>query len=172
MNGVMLKQLHAHRSVNGAEDIAQKLAAGEWKIEDAMHIFRSGTNQESDRISWSIAKLADLSPTIVEPYLEELAIAFVKTESNEKRRNIPRILKQFANLHLIDGFPYDEFLRTVGNEARPVAQRVFCMDVCMRFCDVFPELKEELANQIENGLSTGSAAYRNHGNKLIKKLRE
>lgn len=172
MKNEMLHFLHAYRSVNGAEEIASKIAVGEWSMEDAMDIFRNGTNQESDRISWSITKLAEQAPSIVEPYLEEFAQAFTSSESNEKRRNIPRILKQYATLHLIEGFPYDAFLETIGNEARPVAQRVFCMDVCMRFCEQFPELKSELANKIEIGMTTASAAYRNHGGKLLRLLRE
>ena len=135
-----------------------------------MAIFFQNEEPISRRAVWVIDTLAEKVPQILEPYFERVILILPEFQHDGLKRNTLRMLSR-ADIPLNQcGMLIKTCFDWLISPAESVAVKVFAMDILYRFSRIEPDLKKELADSIEFRLAEETPGFRNHGEKILKRL--
>jgi len=133
-------------------------------------IYLSDEEPASRRIIWAIDLYADEDPGMIIPYLELITERLETFSHDALRRHSLRLL---ARLPL----PADNLGKLVNtcftwllDPLKPVAIKVYCMEILYRISLTETDLKQELIDSIGLRLDEETAGFKNRGIRLLKKL--
>ncbi|MEO0583746.1 MAG: hypothetical protein AAF135_16080 [Bacteroidota bacterium] len=140
------------------------------RMDELMQGFMTGSYRLAQRAAWTIRKIGDTHPDMVQPYISDL-IPLLQAEVHDA---IPRnILALFAQWELPEdtwGPLWDLCFEWLNNPQKPIAIRVHAMTVLGNIASHYPELAGELHMVIESHMPEGSAGFQSRGRKILKKL--
>ena len=125
------------------------------------------------RAAWVADKINDVSPNLIEPFLEEI-ISALPAESN------PGIKRHLLKLISMNEIPekyrsviLNCSLKYFTSDSEPVAVRVHAMQVLYNISEKESELKPELLAVIQHEIEVHpSPGLRSRGNKLARQLQQ
>ena len=140
-------------------------------FEELMQCFFDTDYRMNQKATWSLGKLVENNPTLIEPYLEQM---IDKLEDQEilvgLKRNIYRTLQWATVPEKLEGKMLDMSFKDLMSRSEPVAVRVFAMTVAFNIAIKYPELAAELKQVLATDLPHGSAGYKARAKKLIKAI--
>ena len=111
--------------------------------------------------------VVDKRPHLFAPYLEK-AIQNLKSPKHVAvKRNTLRILQTYDIPEELQGTVVDLAFDFLASHKEPIAIRVFSMSVIFQIGKKEPDLFHELKILIEEGIPTGSAGFKNRGQKIL-----
>jgi len=166
-----LEQYIAERWLSGK----MKSLADDWcSSENIVSTLFQMNKSEDPKLAWRSAYVIDLihdvNPTIVEPYLENIANEVVKLNNQSIKRHYLRILTQHDISDLASGLLVDACFKWLTEEETPIAVKAHCMSILHNLCQTFPEMKPELKMVLENLLPYGSKGEVNRAKRILFEL--
>lgn len=125
------------------------------------------------RASWTLSKVYDRHPEILDPYLESLVESLDKLDNESVQRSFLRIISM-SDMNNISsekhGILADHAFRMLKSGFSAIAIKAYSMEIIYRLTNIYPGLANELAatiNMLEGEKSAGIVA---RGRIILKKL--
>jgi len=127
------------------------------------------------RSSWTLTKVCDKYPELINPYLPRIIEALDKVDNESAQRSFLRILSlcewnSLNNKH--HGMLADHCFNALRSGFSAIAIKAYSMEIIYRLAVIYPELANELSvtvNMLQEGGSAGVVA---RGHMILKKLAE
>ncbi len=153
---------------------ARKLAELAWKNPSYLEELWQLTYHERPYVSrvaaWAIEYCFLEHPEKVKPYIPSMITRLPELPTNSLRRHFLKII-------WLGGFDEDDHgvlahicFEWLAEAEKPVAVKMFSMQVLYEISESEPDLKPELAAVIEDQLPKGTPGFKNAGQKMLKKL--
>ncbi len=125
------------------------------------------------RASWTLSKVYDKHPEILDPYLDNLVESLDKIDNESVQRSFLRIISMsdMNNISSVKhGILADHAFRMLKSGFSAIAVKAYSMEIIYRLTNIYPGLANELAaaiNLLEGEKSAGIIA---RGRIILKKL--
>ncbi len=124
----------------------------------------------AQRAAWPIGVIGIKNPNRILPYLKD-ALLNAKHKHDAVKRNTIRILSEFKEIPIsIESEAMNVCFDLLAKPKEAIAIKVFSMTVLFTLSKKYPEIQPELKILIEEQIPTGSAGFKNRGQKILKKL--
>lgn len=141
------------------------------RVAALMHIFLGKEYRLTQRAAWILIYVAQQAPLLVEPWLPEMVAKMREPGVHQAvKRNVIRLLEDVEIPDAIVDDLADQCFQYLADPHEAIAIRVFSMSVLEKICKKIPELQPELRLLIEEHLEFGGAAFKNRGQKILKRL--
>jgi hypothetical protein len=124
------------------------------------------------RAANTIEKIDSQEPDLIQPYYKKIIHDLPSFKVDGVRRCLLKIFTRHTNLN-------DEMLLCtllnncfafMASPEEPIAVKAYSLDILYQISKKIPELKNELIFAILDQLDKNSSAFKNFGNKILKKL--
>ncbi len=162
------------KSVKEAEWVASSAAEEPLMVEKLLEYSLSDDRKLAFHASWTLGKAFDADKKIVLPYLDFLVDKLFSLENDSVIRSFLRtiagndITDICTDLH---GRLADFCFGVLKSGSRPVAIKVYAMEILYKMTILYPELTNELAATISVVMNDGSGALLSRGRMIMKKLK-
>lgn len=140
-------------------------------FDDLFRLFLSDEDPVNRRAAWVVDTVSEDRPEWIEDRLGEIVDRLHTFRHDGLKRHSLRIL---ARSPLPDENRLGELIRIcfdwLVSPDEAIAAKVYAMDLLYRISEIEPDLRQELADSIEWRLGEESPGFRNHGQKVLKKL--
>ena len=127
------------------------------------------------RASWTLTKVCDKYPEMLQPYLAEIIEALPKFNNESVQRSFLRILS-LSGLDKLSGRHHGllaEYSFTALNSGfSAIAIKGYTMEILYKLSLIYPELANELASSIRILMEDGSAGIIAKGKAILKRITE
>ncbi|HNW99667.1 MAG TPA: hypothetical protein PKK00_14770 [Bacteroidales bacterium] len=112
------------------------------------------------------------NPGLIEPYYNKIINGLVKFKTSGVKRCLLKIFTRHTNLKnekqlcILINYCFEK----LANTEEDVAIKVYALQILYDFSEKEPDIKNELILAIKDQLPKNSEAFKNYGNKIIKKL--
>ena len=134
-------------------------------------IFAGNRETESRRAAWVLDIVSEKMPELLVPHADELVGLLTVFKHDGLKRHS---LHMLSRLELPDGDRLGILINTCFNwllsPGEAVAAKMYCMEILYRISQREPDLKKELADSIEWRLDEETPGFKNHGQKVLKRL--
>jgi 8-oxo-dGTP diphosphatase len=127
------------------------------------------------RASWTLTKVCDKFPEIINPYLSQIVDSLWKTNDESTLRSFLRIISlsdlaaiKYDQHGLLADFCYSK----LNSGFSAIAIKAYSMEILYRLSLIYPELVTELSASIMILMEDGSAGINARGKMILKKLAE
>jgi 8-oxo-dGTP diphosphatase len=127
------------------------------------------------RASWTLTKVCDKFPEIIDPYLSEIVDALPGFDNEGVQRCFLRILSLSDLKKITDsqhGILADYCFTLLNSGFSAIAIKAYSMEILYRLALIYPELANELSTSIRILMEDGSAGILARGTIILKKLAE
>jgi 8-oxo-dGTP diphosphatase len=125
------------------------------------------------RASWTLTKVHDRFPDILNPHLERVASIAVTTSNESVERSMLRIIS-LSDVMLLNrvsqGKMADHCFKALASAQSAIAIKAYAMEILYKFALVYPELGNELSASIRSLMDEGSAGIVSRGKQILKKI--
>lgn len=135
---------------------------------------KAGKPPVPQRGAWVVSHIGEVKPDMLLPYFPDILPLLRAPKHDAVHRALVRTLAQM-DMDIPEDYKgelYDLSIAWIGSPIKPIAIRIFCMDIAARIARPYPELKAELRQVIEEQMSWGSAGYKSRGKRIIKRLQK
>lgn len=127
------------------------------------------------RASWTLTKVCDRFPDLIDPYISQIIETLNKLENESAERSFLRIismsdLSRFSSKH--QGILADHCFTALKSGFSAIAIKAYSMEILYRLSVIYPDLAPELAASIKIILENSSAGISARGRIILKKLGE
>ena len=124
------------------------------------------------RTSNVLALIADSKPELLAPYLESIIKAFPELEHHSVKRAFTRIVSRYPLIEDEDllSILTNHCFDWLNDADETIAIRVYSMEILSKVCSIYPDIIPELKQTIELHYDDGSAGFKAHSIKVLKKL--
>jgi 8-oxo-dGTP diphosphatase len=127
------------------------------------------------RASWTLTKVCDKFPAIIDPYLSQMVATLSKIDNESTLRSFLRIIS-LSETEKIDtkkhGILADFCFDVLKSGYSAVAVKAYSMEILYRLSVIYPELANELSVTLRILMEDGTAAITSRGRMILKKLAE
>ena len=127
------------------------------------------------RASWTLTKVCDKFPEIIDPYLSQVIDSLSKIDNESTLRSLLRIIS-LSNLAKIDnrqhGLLADFCFIALNSGFSAIAVKAYTMEILYRLSLIYPDLATELSASLRILMEDGSAGINARGRHILKKLAE
>ncbi len=124
------------------------------------------------KASWTLTKVCDKSPSLLQPFLKMIISELDKSDNESSKRSFLRILS-FADLDSIDqdqhGLLADQCFLALNSAFSAIAIKAYSMEILYKLAIRYPELANELSASISM-LGDDAAGVKARGHIILKKL--
>jgi 8-oxo-dGTP diphosphatase len=135
----------------------------------------SGDKKLAFHSSWTLTKVCDKYPEIINPYLQEIVRKLDDIDNESAQRSFLRILS-FADISLLSendqGILADHCFNALKSGFSAIAIKAYSMEILYHLTQKYPELANELSATIHMIQGEGSAGIVARGMMILKKLAE
>jgi len=125
------------------------------------------------RASWTLSKVCDKFPEIINPYLIQIVDILDQLDNESVQRSFLRILS-FSDLNKISkkyhGILAEHCFMALRSRVSAVAIKAYSMEILYNLALIYPELANELSASISMLKGEGSAGILARGTIILKKL--
>ncbi|MFN8241549.1 MAG: (deoxy)nucleoside triphosphate pyrophosphohydrolase [Bacteroidales bacterium] len=125
------------------------------------------------RASWTLTKVCDKNPSIIFPYLDQIADALGKSDNESVERSFLRILS-LTELERLDqtrhGRMADHCFSLLNSPVTAIAIKAYSMEILWKLTTIYPELANELAASISGMMDEGSGGLKARGRMILKRI--
>ena len=142
------------------------------RMAELMACFFSDEIRLSQRASWAVGYMAEMNPTLIEPYLERMILNLNNPVHDAIMRNTMRVFRDLPTIpDDLLGLTADVCFRYVTTPSVAVAIRSFAMRVLEKICRKVPELSRELRLTLEDLMQHETApALRAAARDVLKRI--
>ena len=142
----------------------------EW-FDSLWSIFLGKEETPARRAAWVLDLYSERNPEVLSGKEEELIVSLSSFRHGGLKRHALKMLlrtpfENATNAGTLASICFDWLILP----ATPVAVKANAMDILFRLTLAEPELAPELYESIRMGMDEGSPGYKNHGEKILKKL--
>lgn len=120
------------------------------------------------RASWTLGKVCETRPWLMEKWLPEILKALEKPKHDALIRNVVRAFQGMDELpEEYEGEIFEKCFNYLLDPSYAVAIKAFSMTVCRKVAMKYPDLKPELIEVINDVLVNGSSGILSRGRKEI-----
>lgn len=142
------------------------------QIEELVGLFLGKDKKIAQRAAAIIMTIADMSPDVFEPFLNQLVHHLLQKPTETQKRNIMRIVDFVEIPTTLEVEIMNFCFQYLENPKESIAVRAFSMRVLGKLYSKYPEIKEELKTLVEMNLEQNpSPGIVNCGNKILKSLK-
>jgi 8-oxo-dGTP diphosphatase len=127
------------------------------------------------RASWTLTKVCDKFPEIVNPYLGQIAEILSKIDNESSLRSFLRILS-LSDLEQISarqqGLLADFCFNILNSGFSAIAVKAYSMEILYKLTLIYHEFANELSTSIQILMEDGSAGITARGRAILRKLAE
>jgi 8-oxo-dGTP diphosphatase len=127
------------------------------------------------RASWTLTKVCDKIPEIIDPYLSQIVETLNKIDNEGTLRCFLRILS-LSDPGKINsrqqGLLTDFCFSVLNSGFSAIAVKAYSMEVLFKLSSIYPELANELSTSIRIIMEDGSAGITSRGRMILRKLTE
>ena len=162
------------KSVREAEWVASTAAEEPMMVDKLIEYSLSDDRKLAFHASWTLGKTFDTDKNIFIPYLNLFVEKVFTLENDSVTRTFMRTIAGSdirdvdAELH---GRLADFCFGVLKSGTRPIAAKVFAMEILYNLTLLYPELTNELAATISVVMNDGSGALKSRGRMIMKKLK-
>jgi 8-oxo-dGTP diphosphatase len=125
------------------------------------------------RASWTLTKVCDKFPELIQQYLPEVIETLDKLGNESALRSFLRILSQ-SDMNLFDsrhhGLLADFCFDILKSAASAIAVKAYSMEILYNLTVIYIELANELSTSIRLLMEDGSAGITSRGNTILRKI--
>lgn len=153
------------------EAVAKYACTNKTCFNELMQCFLCNDNRLAQMASWSVSYAARLNPTLIQPYIKNLAEQLQRKDVHEAIiRNSIRILQDIEIPEEQHGTVMNSCFELIEKPTTPAAIKAFSLTTLYNLTKVYPEIKQELKLLIETLWNNESPAFKSRGKKILKKL--
>jgi hypothetical protein len=141
------------------------------RFKELITVFLGDNYRRTQWAGWPLSDIVKAHPELIRPYLNTVLKSIDKSGHVAVRRNVMRLLQFIDIPKNLQGRAFEKAFKLFSNTSEPIAVRVFAMQIMNDVAMKQPDLKNEVIIAIEEQLPYGSAAFRNRGLRLVKKLK-
>ena len=127
------------------------------------------------RASWTLTKVCDRFPEIINPYLSQMVETLKKIDNESTLRSFLRIIS-LSDIEKIDinkhGILAEFCFDVLKSGYSAIAVKAYSMEILYRLSVIYPELANELSVTLRILMEDGTAAITSRGRMILKKLVE
>ncbi len=127
------------------------------------------------RSSWTLTKVCDNYPELINPYLPRIIEALDKVDNESAQRSFLRILS-LCEWHSLNnrhhGMLAEHCFNALRSGSSAIAIKAYSMEIVYRLALIYPELANELSVTVSMLQEGGSAGIVARGHMILKKLAE
>lgn len=165
------KELQYRQHKQFVQRLANNIVKNEALLPLFFDLLMYGQDPIPQHAGWVLHHVSDLEPETIIPFIADLIERLENPAHDAVKRGVIRALVPIEIPEEQLGQVADICFRFLEDINETIAVKVHSMTVLWKICRVFPELSNELIMQIENQLPTGSAGFKNRGQKIIQALR-
>lgn len=164
-----IAQLELERSRTQMDKIAKAVGDDPKEFKKIIGIIYTEKDPLPKRAAWLLEVIIRKNPDLVKPYIKLFIDSVLKVEDPIKR-GIFRALGDQKIPEKLKGKTLDICFEVMLSADRPVAVKVFAMEVAGNIAKEHPELIRELKTVIEDQWEKNTAAFRARARMVLKKL--
>ena len=134
---------------------------------------RSEDTRLAFRASWTLTKVCDKNPEIINPHLATIVEILPETLNESVERSFLRILS-FTDMGLLSekhhGLLADYCFSELNSPSSAIAIKAYTMEILFRLSMLYPQLANELAVSVRAIMEEGSAGIVARGNAILRKI--
>ncbi|MBL3656455.1 hypothetical protein [Fulvivirga sediminis] len=167
---ILKEQILKENSKSNTIEIANYIGADPKKFQDLMSLFLGNDYRVTQRASAVVGLCASNHPQLITPYLKKIILNLKRDVNTAVKRNTVRLLQNIDIPASLLGEAADICFKFLESKQETIAVKAFSMTILANICKKEPDLKRELQILIEDQLSTGSAGFKNRGQKVLKQI--
>ncbi|UII29340.1 hypothetical protein LVD15_13190 [Fulvivirga maritima] len=167
---ILKQQILKENSKSNTVKIADYIADDPDKFEELISLFLGNDYRVTQRASAVVSLCTSNHPQLITPHLKKVILNLKKDVNTAVKRNTVRLLQDIDIPNKLLGEAADICFKFLESKQEPIAVKAFSMTVLANICKKEPDLKRELQILIEDQLPTGSAGFKNRGNKVLKQI--
>jgi len=141
------------------------------RFKELVEVYLNGPYRTTQRAAWPLSNCVEKWPYLIDPHLKKLLDYREKPGvHNAVKRNTMRLLQFIDIPKRYHGRVADLCFEYLQNPKIAVAIRVFSITVLTKVIEDHPDMKKELKLILEDQLPYGTAAFKNRGIKVLKKI--
>ncbi len=125
------------------------------------------------RASWTLSKVCDKYPEIIDPDLQRIIEALDKLDNESVQRSFLRIISM-SDINSVStrhhGILADHSFKMLKSGFSAIAVKAYSMEIIYKLAQIYPELANELSATINILQGEGSAGILARGHIILKKL--
>jgi 8-oxo-dGTP diphosphatase len=125
------------------------------------------------RASWTLSKVYDKYPEIIDPDIQRIIEALDKLDNESVQRSFLRIISM-SDLNIVStrhhGILADHSFKMLKSGFSAIAIKAYSMEIIYKLAQIYPELANELSATINMLQGDGSAGILARGHIILKKL--
>jgi len=156
-----------------AEWVAASAAENNSVFTKLLEYSLSGNRKLAFRASWTLGKVCDKYPELLNPYLDHFVEVLDKTDNESALRSFLRILSLSDIENINPGFhgQLADFCFNILNSGKSaIAVKAYSMELLYKLSVIYPEIGGELASSIMVLMEDGTAGITSRGRSVLKKL--
>lgn len=169
------KMIQSMMSAQEADFLASSATDNPAFVSRLLSYSYSDDRKLSFRASWTLSRVFDKNPEIVQPYLEDIIEKLNSLDNESTQRSFLRIIS-FADFSRISlkhhGILADNCFKALNSGFSAIAIKAYSMEIIYRLALIYPELANELSASIVMLQGEGSAGIKARGTIILGKLAE
>jgi len=169
------KMINSMMSMQEAEWVAASAGENPALFRKLLDYSFSADRKLAFRASWTLSKVCDRFPDLINPYLEKIIESINSIDNESVQRSFLRILSltdagKISRRH--QGILADHCFKALNSGFSAIAIKAYSMEIIYRLALIYPDLAHELAASISLLQGEGSAGVIARGRIILKKLSE
>ena len=169
------RMIHGMMSTQEADWIASSAMDNPAVIKKLLEYSYSDDRKLSFRASWTLSKVFDKNPEMVQPYLQDMVEKLNSLDNESTRRSFLRIIS-LAGISKMSlkhhGILADHCFKAMNSGFSAIAIKAYSMEIIYRLALIYPELANELSASISMLQGEGSAGIIARGRIILGRLAE
>ena len=169
------RMIHSMMSVQEADWIASTATDNPAVTRKLLEYSYSEDRKLSFRASWTLSKVFDKNPEMIQPYLQDMVEKLNSLDNESTQRSFLRIisLADISKMSLKHhGFLADHCFKAMNSGFSAIAIKAYSIEIIYRLALIYPELANELSASISMLQGEGSAGIIARGRIILGKLAE
>ena len=169
------RMIHSMMSTQEADWIASTATNNPAVTKKLLEYSYSDDRKLSFRASWTLSKVFDKNPEMIQPYLQDMVEKLNSLDNESTQRSFLRIisLADISKMSLKHhGFLADHCFKAMNSGLSAIAIKAYSMEIIYRLALIYPELANELSASISMLQGEGSAGIIARGRIILGKLAE